>query len=135
MYEPSSTLWESWTGDTMTQWLDESSRNHHYQTSINTFLRKYVIGLDQESNSSSWSHIRARPEAALVHLYDREFFSKLPCASTRVASHRGVISLSWSHRVNTNNNKTDGTSVFAMNISVPPGSKSSIYIPLIRGGN
>jgi hypothetical protein len=30
-YEPSSSLWESWDAPTHRQWLDESSRNHHYQ--------------------------------------------------------------------------------------------------------
>ena len=29
--------------DTMHQWIDESSRDHHYMTSINTFFRKYVV--------------------------------------------------------------------------------------------
>lgn len=39
-YEPSTALWESWDGDTMHQWVAESSRDHHYQASIHTFIRK-----------------------------------------------------------------------------------------------
>lgn len=36
LYEPSSSLWESWDAPTHKQWLDESSRNHHYQVSGDT---------------------------------------------------------------------------------------------------
>jgi hypothetical protein len=40
--EPATSLWESFDVFSMNQWLDESSRDHHYEASINTFLRKYL---------------------------------------------------------------------------------------------
>ena len=39
--EHATSLWESWDGSSMQQWFDESSRDHHFSASINTFLRKY----------------------------------------------------------------------------------------------
>ena len=40
--EQATSLWECMDAPTMHQWVDESSRDHHYSASINTFIRKYV---------------------------------------------------------------------------------------------
>jgi hypothetical protein len=39
----------------MQQWFGESSRNHHFTTSVNTFMRKYLVGLDQPFGESNWA--------------------------------------------------------------------------------
>ena len=36
--EHATSLWESWDGSSMQQWFDESSRDHHFSASINTFF-------------------------------------------------------------------------------------------------
>ena len=85
-YEPSSTLWESWNVNTQKCITCETSRDHHYRAAINTFLRKYVAGLDMPSGKHDWSVIKARPEAA---------HSTLSSASVVIETHRGVVHTSW----------------------------------------
>jgi hypothetical protein len=52
----------------MHQWLDESSRDHHYSASISTFLRKYLAGLDQPWGATAWETIKCRPEAGMCKM-------------------------------------------------------------------
>ena len=52
--EPATSLWESYDAPSMHQWVDESSRDHHYSASINTFMRKYLAGLDQPLGSAGF---------------------------------------------------------------------------------
>jgi hypothetical protein len=87
--EPATSLWESQDEPTMHQYLDESSRDHHYSASINTFLRKYLAGLDQPRGSVAWSVVKCRPEASLLP-------TLLPAASAIVRSARGLVGCSWS---------------------------------------
>ena len=87
--EPATSLWECADAPTMHQWVDESSRNHHYSASINTFLRKFVAGLDQPRGSAAWAVVKCRPEAALLP-------TLLPAASATVRSARGLVGCSWS---------------------------------------
>jgi hypothetical protein len=86
--EPATSLWESYDAPTMKQWVDESSRNHHYSASINTFLRKYLAGLDQPQGYSAWEVVKCRPEAAL-------WGALLPSASASLQSHRGLVACTW----------------------------------------
>ena len=87
--EPATTLWECADEPTMHQWIDESSRNHHYSASINTFLRKYVAGLDQPRGGAAWAVVKCRPEAALLP-------TLLPAASAAVRTARGLVGCSYS---------------------------------------
>lgn len=73
----------------MHQWVDESSRDHHYSASINTFLRKYLAGLDQPRGSAAWAVVKCRPEASLLP-------TLLPSASATVRTARGLVGCSWS---------------------------------------
>eukprot|EP01079_Euglenida_sp_SAG-EU17-18_P005441 gene5441-971_t len=123
-YEPATTLWESWTGDTMPQWLAESSRNHHYQTSINTFLRKYVAGLSMPRHASGWSFVSVRPEAALL---PPEMAEEIPSAAVSIESHRGVVATSWERRQrDCESRSTNGAPLlcveFEINATVPSTS-------------
>jgi len=86
--EHATSLWESWDGSSMQQWFDESSRDHHFSASINTFLRKYLGGLDQPYGKSGWDVIRVRPEAA----HHPEL---LDSASVELRSRRGTIHCAW----------------------------------------
>jgi hypothetical protein len=86
--EKASSLWESWDGATMQQWFDESSRDHHFTASINTFIRKYLGGLQQEYGQTGWQIVKCRPEAAV-------YPDLLDSASVHLASHRGNVSCSW----------------------------------------
>ncbi len=87
--EPATSLWECQDAPTMHQWVDESSRSHHYSASINTFLRKYLAGLDQPRGGAAWVVVKCRPEAALLP-------TLLPAASAAVRSPRGLVGCSWS---------------------------------------
>jgi hypothetical protein len=79
---------------TLTQWVDESSRDHHYETSINTFFRKYVAGLSMpEGPATAFSAIVVRPEAAMT---GQELASLLPGASVSIETHRGIVAVNWS---------------------------------------
>lgn len=118
-YEPSSSLWESWDGDTMKQWLAESSRNHHYQASINTFLRKYVVGLDQPTGTAGWATVRFRPEAAAT--LPADLAAALPGASVTLNTHRGRIYAGWKRLPN-------GT--VQTQLEVPAGSVGEVHVPL-----
>ena len=87
--DQATSLWESYDAPTMHQWLDESSRDHHYSASINTALRKDLAGLDMPTGSNAWSTVKCRPEAAhWPHL--------LPSASATLHSRRGTVACSWS---------------------------------------
>ena len=86
--EPATSLWESYDAPTMHQWVDESSRDHHYSASINTFLRKYLAGLDQPDGSQAWSVVRCRPEAA-------HWPRMLGTASATLKSGRGTVGCAW----------------------------------------
>ncbi len=85
-YEPSSSLWESWNVNTQKCITCETSRDHHYRAAINTFLRKYVAGLDMPPGKHDWSLIKVRPEAA---------HSTLSSASVAIETHRGMVHTSW----------------------------------------
>ena len=87
--EPATSLWECQDAPTMHQWVDESSRSHHYSASINTFLRKYLAGLDQVRGSVAWAVVKCRPEASLLP-------TLLPTASATVRTARGLVGCSWS---------------------------------------
>ena len=87
--EPATSLWECQDAPTMHQWVDESSRNHHYSASINTFLRKYLAGLDQPRGSAAWAVVKCRPEAALLPRL-------LPAAAAAVRTARGPVGCAWS---------------------------------------
>jgi alpha-L-rhamnosidase len=120
LLEPSTSLWESWDGDTMSQWVDESSRSHHYQTSISTFLRKYVVGLDMPDGAAAWSVVKARPEAALL---SPKLGSLLPGAAATISSHRGIVSVSWS---------TFDQGSLTLNVTVPASSTGQVHVPKMR---
>jgi hypothetical protein len=141
-YEPSSTLWESWNVNTQvcvsTQMIPvpstncarcplqkcitcETSRNHHYRASINTFLRKYVAGLDMTVGTAAWSSIRVRPEAALL----TGSSNPLPSAAATIDSHRGTIHAAWQHQSRGNS--------FALNVTIPAGAQAEIHVPIIFG--
>jgi hypothetical protein len=86
--EPATSLWESYDVPTMHQWVDESSRDHHYSASINTFLRKYLGGLDQPVGGAAWKVVKCRPEAAhWPHLLGK--------ASATLVSRRGKVGCAW----------------------------------------
>jgi alpha-L-rhamnosidase len=93
LYEPTTNLWESWDAPTHRQWLDESSRSHHYQASIHTFLRKHVVGLDMPAGASAWSAIAVRPYAALP--LPADLAAAVPHARVTVESYRGTVEVSW----------------------------------------
>ena len=115
-------LWESWTGDTMRQWLDESSRGHHYQASINTFLRRYVAGLDMPEGIGGWSVVKVRPEASLL---PPDLADEIPGASASSATHRGLVRAGW-HR----NSATGAVTVTA---TIPAGATAELHVPLSFG--
>jgi hypothetical protein len=121
LYEPSSSLWESWDAPTHRQWLDESSRNHHYQASIHTFLRKHVAGLDMPPGAAAWSSVAVRPYAALPIAAD--VAAALPFARVTIAAHRGVVEVSWA-RV---------TAGLELNVTLPSGSGGTVSVPQTFG--
>lgn len=89
--EPATSLWESYDVPTMRQWLAESSRDHHYSATINTYLRKYVAGLDQPVGSNAWHVVKCRPEPIF-------WPELLPTASVMLHSRRGDLGCSWRSR-------------------------------------
>ena len=117
LYEPSSSLWESWNVDTQKCVTCETSRDHHYRASINTFLRKYVAGLDMAAGTRGWSTVKVRPEAA--HLRTAEFSS----ASASIETYRGTVHAAWEH--------ADGD--FTLHVMVPLGSSAEIHLPILHG--
>jgi len=121
IYEPGSTLWESWTGDSMAQWMGESSRNHHYQTSINTFLRKYVVGLTMPPGVTGWAVVKVRPEVAGLPL---SLSKEIPGASLSLDTHRGPLSLYWRRF-------EDGTGL-KINCTLPGTSTGEIHFPATK---
>lgn len=121
LYEPSSSLWESWDAPTHRQWLDESSRNHHYQASIHTFLRKHVVGLDMPPGAAAWSAVSVRPYAALSLAAD--VAAAVPFARATLASHRGVIEVSWART----------TTGLQLNATLPSGSGGTVSVPKTFG--
>lgn len=127
MYEPSTSLWESWNGDTMHQWLAESSRSHHYQASISTFFRKHIAGLDMVEGSCGWKHIRVRSKAIDLPLH---LARQIPAVAASVKTHRGIVSVSWKRMY------VRESAVYAgvdMNISIPSTSQADVFIPKIFG--
>ena len=118
LYEPSSSLWETWDAPTHTQWLDESSRNHHYQAGINTFLRKHVAGLDMPLGAAAWSSVAVRPYAALP--LPADLAAALPHARVTVESHRGTLQVSWAR---------GATGGVQLNVTLPGGSGGTVSVP------
>ena len=123
LYEPSSSLWESWDAPTHRQWLDESSRNHHYQASINTFMRKYVAGLSMPQNASAWSYVDVRPYAALP--LSSDITTAVPYARVTVQAHRGIVEVSWARII-------EG---LQLNVTLPSGSEGSVSVPKTFGSS
>ena len=135
LYEPSSSLWESWNVDTQKCVTCETSRDHHYRASINTFLRKYVAGLDMAlgdddgtgtavaASRRGWSAIRVRPEAAHFNLRGAAM-ERLSSASASIETHRGAVHAAWKH---------DDEGLFTLNVSVPMGSTAEVHLPILHG--
>lgn len=88
--EPATALWESADVFSMTQWLAESSRDHHYQASIRTYLRQYVAGLLSSDGAATWVF---RPEAALVRA---DVAPTLNSASLAAQTMAGNVTVAWS---------------------------------------
>jgi alpha-L-rhamnosidase len=122
LYEPSTSLWESWDAPTHRQWLDESSRNHHYQASIHTFLRKYVVGLDMPSGASAWSTVIVRPYAALS--LPSDLAAAIPYARISTESYRGTITVLWCRDPQLNGNHQ-----LQLNVTLPSGTNGVISFP------
>jgi len=118
-YEPSTTVWESWDAPTMHQWLDESSRAHHFMTGISTFLRKYVVGLDMPEGTAGWEVVRVRPEAA-APLNDSALEAAVPWAATAIETARGRVAVSWAR---------EPTGSVSLNCSIPLGSTGEVHLP------
>jgi hypothetical protein len=116
-FEPATNLWESWDAPTHRQWLDESSRSHHYQASINTFLRKHVAGLDMAQGAAAWASVAVRPYAALPLAAD--LAAALPFARVRVEAHRGTLEVSWAR----------GAAGLQLNATLPSGSAGTVSVP------
>ena len=114
-YEPSTSLWESWNVNTQTCITCETSRDHHYRASINTFLRKYVAGLDMKPGASGWSTVLVRPEAA---------HTAVPSASASIESHRGTVAAAW----------VRSSDSFVLNVSIPHGSSAEVHVPKVFAG-
>jgi alpha-L-rhamnosidase len=122
LYEPTSNLWESWDAPTHRQWLDESSRSHHYQTSIHTFLRKHVCGLDMPPGASAFSSVTVRPYAALPIAAD--LAAAVPLARITLAHHRGLIEVSWARQP---------AGSLQLNATLPSGTAGTVSVPKTFG--
>lgn len=126
LYEPTTSLWESWDAPTHNQWLDESSRNHHYQASINTFLRKCVCGLDMPPGASGWSTVVVRPYAALPLAAD--VAAALPFARATVDAAVGLLDVAWSRQ-----SRVAGSVV--LNVTLPRGTAGMVSVPKSFGAS
>jgi len=117
-YEPTSSLWESFDAPTHRQWLDESSRNHHYEASINSFLRKHVAGLDMPVGAAAWSAVAVRPYAALPLAAD--IAAAVPFARATLQAHRGLVEVSWAR---------SPAGGLQLNATLPSGSEGTVSVP------
>ena len=90
--EQGTTLWESLDAPTMQQWFGESSRNHHFQASVSTFLRKYFAGLDQPEGTSGWAVVKVQPEAAHHSDLITEWGGG---ANLQLRTSRGLVVCKW----------------------------------------
>ena len=115
-------MWESWDAPTHRQWLDESSRSHHYQTSIHTFLRKHVCGLDMPPGASAFSSVTVRPYAALPIAAD--LAAAVPLARITLAHHRGLIEVSWARQP---------AGSLQLNATLPSGTAGTVSVPKTFG--
>lgn len=122
VYEPATSLWESWDAPTHRQWLDESSRNHHYQASIHTFFRKYVAGLDMQKGASAWSSVIVKPFAAMP--LSSDLAAAIPYARITVEAYRGTIAVSW-QRVTLPNRQ------LLLNVLLPTGTEGTVSFPKV----
>lgn len=116
----STTLWESWNVNTQTCITCETSRNHHYRAAINTFLRKYVAGLDMPTGVAAWSVVKIRPEAAAISASGHSLTS----ASATINAHVGAVHVSW---------KRNGSESLTLDITIPPGSSGEVHVPKLFG--
>ena len=121
-FEPTTNLWESFDAPTHRQWLDESSRSHHYQASLNTFFRKHVVGLDMPAGAAAWASVAVRPFAALPLAAD--LAAALPHARATLAAHRGTVEVSWA-RV--------GAAALQLNVTLPSGCEGTVSVPKSAG--
>lgn len=106
------------------QWLDESSRNHHYTASIHTFLRKHVAGLDMAPGAAAWSSVVVRPYAALPLPADLE--AAVPFARATTDSYRGTVEVSWARKIG------NGGGV-QLNATLPSGTEGAVSVPKTFG--
>ena len=120
LYEPSTSLWETWDASVHHQWLDESSRNHHYQASIHTFLRKHVAGLDMPTGAAAWASVLVKPYAALPLPADLAL--AVPSARVTLQAYRGVLEVSWARLGGA------GPGV-CRNVTLPSGSGGVVSVP------
>lgn len=101
-----TTLWELWqdkTGPSM------NSHDHVMFGSVDAWFYRALAGIDQESDSAGYRHIRIEPQVV----------EDLHWASGTIQTIRGVVSSSWAHF----------PGKIRLNVSIPVGADATVLIP------
>jgi len=111
-YEPATTVWELWESDFAGPGMN--SRNHHMFGSVTGWFYKYVAGI--QPLDPGFSRVQIQPNL----LRHKNF-------TVTVSTPRGRISLNY---LKQNNNEEGNSIEFIYEITLPPCTSGTFYIPI-----
>ncbi len=124
VYQGATTIWERWNSYTLDKGFGDvgmNSFNHYAYGSVEEWMYKYMLGIDNDEADPGFRHIILRPTP------DTRTPDEMPEGQTHVTwvrgsykSAAGTIAASWSME----------DDFFTYNVSVPEGTYATLYLPV-----
>ena len=124
VYQGATTIWERWNSYTLDTGFGDvgmNSFNHYAYGSVQEWMYKYMLGIDNDESDPGFRHIILRPTP------DTRTAEEMPEGQEHVTwvkghykSVSGDIAASWSME----------SDQFTYNVSIPEGTYATLYLPV-----
>jgi len=124
VYQGATTIWERWNSYTLDKGFGDvgmNSFNHYAYGSVQEWMYKYMLGIDNDEEDPGFRHIILRPTP------DTRTADEMPEGQEHITwvkghynSVSGEIAASWSME----------SDAFVYNVSIPQGAYATLYLPV-----
>ena len=124
VYQGATTIWERWNSYTLDKGFGDvgmNSFNHYAYGSVQEWMYKYMLGIDNDEEDPGFRHIILRPTP------DTRTADEMPEGQEHITwvkghynSVAGEIAASWSME----------SDAFVYNVSIPQGAYATLYLPV-----
>ncbi|MBO4326879.1 MAG: family 78 glycoside hydrolase catalytic domain [Clostridia bacterium] len=124
VYQGATTIWERWNSYTLDRGFGDvgmNSFNHYAYGSIQEWMYKYMLGIDNDESDPGFRHIILRPTP------DTRTAKEMPKGQEHITwvrghydSVAGDIAASWSIE----------NDAFTYSVSIPEGAYATLYLPI-----